>query len=65
MFSKGSESVHTTVELLSQTTQMVILTSGASVSATRWATWGQFKCVVLSGVLLLVLVFEDEIPAYN
>ena len=63
MFSKRSESVHTTAELLSQTTQMVILTPRASVSAT--GPLGQFKGVVLSGVLLLVLVFEDEVPAYN
>jgi hypothetical protein len=65
MFSEGSESVHTTTELLSQTTQVIIVTSRASVSATRLASRGQFKCVVFSGVLLLVLVFEDEVPAFD
>ena len=63
MFSERPESVHTTAELLSQTTQVVILASGASVSAT--GPLRQFKGVVLSRVLLLVLVFEDEVPAYN
>ena len=63
MFSERSESVHTTAELFSQTTQVVIPTPGASASAT--GPLRQSKCMVLSGVLLLVLVFEDKVPTYN
>jgi hypothetical protein len=65
MFSKRSESVHTTAELLSQAAQVVIMASGTSISTTRGDSWRKFKCVVLSRVLLLVLIFEDEVPVQS